>query len=76
MPFYAHDNRALVQVQTSENIPALIYRARQKTGHPSNSAYIREVLCRALANDLGVSYEELIQRQPNPLYIVRTDEVR
>lgn len=66
MPFRLDEFRAKMQFITSARMPHLVYRAAIKTGKPSNTVYIQHVLCEALARDLGLDLDELLDELPPP----------
>lgn len=66
MPYKLGTTDTQVQIQCSKNLPVMVYRARQVSGHASNASYIREAIIQAIARDLGVSAEELLAEQPKP----------
>lgn len=56
--------RTMVQVRVSPDLPYKITQARKARGAESNADYVRQVLCAALAADLGLDYEALYFIQP------------
>lgn len=56
--------RAKVQFVAPLAMPNMLYRAAEKTGAPSITRYIQLVLCAALARDLGLDKQELIDSLP------------
>lgn len=66
MPFRLNEFRAKVQFVTSARTPSLIYRACQKTGHPSNTVYLQHAVAEALSRDLDIPLEELLAELPPP----------
>lgn len=66
MPFRLNANRAKVAFVTSARMPSLIYRAAAATGKPSNTVYIQHALAEAIARDLGINVEEILNELPEP----------
>ena len=64
MPFRLNEHRAKVQFLTSAEMPSLIYKACVATGAPSNTRYVQVAVCEALARDLGIPLEDLLERLP------------
>ena len=64
MPFRLDDFRAKIQFITSSEMPNLIYEACVATGCQSNTRYIQEALCAAIARDLDLSLSELLSALP------------
>jgi hypothetical protein len=64
MPFRLNEHRAKIQFLTSASMPMRIYDAREKRGITSQTRYIQLAVCRALADDLGLDYEELVAELP------------
>jgi hypothetical protein len=64
MPFRHHVGVAKLQFACAAEVPSLISQARAKRGYPSNTVYVQRVLARALAEDLGIDYDELISHMP------------
>lgn len=55
---------AKIQFVASAEMPRLIYLACQKTGTPSNTAYLQQAVCEALARDLDLPLDRLLDRLP------------
>lgn len=70
MPFRLADqgftNRTKVQFTTSAATPHLIYKACLATGTVSNTVYIQRAVAEALARDLGLDLQELLDDLPEP----------
>lgn len=66
MPHRLNEFRAKIQFVTYAAMPMQITRAAAKTGAASNTRYIQIALCRALARDLGLDYEDLLAALPPP----------
>ena len=64
MPFRLNSDRKKIQFLTAASMPMRIYDARQKRGISSQTRYIQLAVCRALADDLGLDYEELVAELP------------
>jgi hypothetical protein len=64
MPHRLDEHRAKVQFTTSARMPSLIYKACNVTGVISNTRYIQQAVCEALARDLGIPIEELLAELP------------
>lgn len=64
MPFRLNEHRAKIQFVTAASMPSLIFRAREKLGIPSQTRYIQLAVCKALAEDLNLDYEELVRSLP------------
>lgn len=58
--------RAKVQFTTFARMPWLIYQACVKTGIVSNTVYLQRAVCEALARDLDMDFDELIEECPPP----------
>src|SRR5262245_53281511 len=58
--------RAKIQFTTSAEMPNLIYRACQATGTVSGTVYLQHAVCAALARDLGLNEQDLLDRLPAP----------
>lgn len=67
MPFRLDENRRRIQFVTSARMPSLVYEAAVATGIGSNTGYINQALCRALAEDLGLDLETLLDELPEPI---------
>jgi len=59
-------NRTKIQFTTSAEMPHLIYRACLVTGILSNTHYCQLALAHALARDLGVPVDPIIDALPAP----------
>ena len=55
---------AKIQFATSLEMPSLIYRACLATDTVSNTAYIQRALAQALARDLGMDVERIMENIP------------
>ena len=70
MPFrldaQGFDGRAKVQFTTSVGMPHLIYKACLATETVSNTVYVQHAVCEALARDLGIPLDELLNDLPTP----------
>jgi hypothetical protein len=64
MPFRLNDERAKIQWVTYAEMPHQIYQACLAKGTVSNTRYIQEAVCKALAEDLGIPYTSLLSRLP------------
>lgn len=64
MPYRLTEHRSKIQFVTHASVPSLIFRAAQAVGLPSNTAYIQRAVCEALARDLGLDLDDLIDLQP------------
>lgn len=64
MPFRLDEHRAKIAFVTSARTPSLIYRACQKTGLPSNTAYLQRAVAEALSRDLDIPLDELLAELP------------
>lgn len=63
MPFRLKEGETKIQFATFAEMPALIFEAREDDGI-SQTRYCQLALCRQLAEDLGLSYEDLVARLP------------
>ncbi len=45
----------------------LVWEACKVTGTVSNTVYYQHAVCAALAEDLGLDYDELVAKLPRPL---------
>ena len=66
MPFRLNEFRAKVQFVTFAGMPALITRAAKARGYVSNTQYIQHALAEALAKDLDISLDDLVEQLPPP----------
>lgn len=66
MPFRLNAARAKVAFVTSARMPSLIYKAAAATGKASNTVYIQHALAQAIARDLGIDVEEILNELPSP----------
>lgn len=64
MPYRMDETMAKIQFQTSAQMPHLIYKACLKTGLLSNTAYLQNAVCQALARDLDMDLGELLGNLP------------
>lgn len=58
--------RAKIQITTHASHPYLIYQACLASGVCSNTVYVQRAICAALARDLGLDYDTLIEQLPTP----------
>lgn len=63
MPFRLGPGRTKIQFLTSAEMPSLIFRAREAAGI-SQTRYVQLAVCRQLARDLGLDYDELVSHLP------------
>lgn len=66
MPFRLDEFRTTLRCITNVEMPSMIYRACIKTGTISNTRYIQEAVCAALARDLDIPLEDLLAQLPEP----------
>lgn len=66
MPFRLDDFRAKIQFITYAAMPSQIFRAAKATGKVSNTQYIQHAVCEALARDLGLDLQDLLDTLPPP----------
>lgn len=71
MPFrlderYDGQFRAKMQFVTGAWMPHMVYTACLRTGVISNTVYIQRAVCEALARDLDLDVDELLDRLPTP----------
>ena len=66
MPYRLTEFTAKVQFVTSARMPSLIYKAALATGKPSNTVYIQHAVCEALARDLDLDLDTLLEALPPP----------
>lgn len=66
MPHRLNEFRAKIQFVTSAETPSLVHRACELTGTPSNTVYIQRAVAAALARDLDMPLERLLERLPEP----------
>lgn len=59
-------NRAKIQFTTSAAMPHMIYQACLATGVVSNTVYVQHAVCEALARDLGLDLQALLDDLPEP----------
>lgn len=64
MPFRLNEFRAKIQFTTSAEMPALIYKAVLASGKVSNTEYIQHAVCEALARDLDMPLQRLLDNLP------------
>lgn len=64
MPFRLDENRTTIHFITFAEMPMMVYEACCATGTPSNTRYVQEAVCRKLADDTGLDYDELLSRLP------------
>ena len=63
---YQFPNRAAIKFTTSAEMPNLIYQACLATGVVSNTVYCQHAVAEALARDLGVPLQPLLDALPPP----------
>jgi hypothetical protein len=70
MPFRlraeGHPDRTKIQFTTNVEMPNMVYRACVATGVVSNTVYVQHAVCEALARDLGIPLDDLIEMLPPP----------
>lgn len=66
IPFRLNEFRAKIQFITSAEFPSLIYKAVLATGKVSNTVYIQHAVAEALARDLNLPLEQILERLPPP----------
>lgn len=66
MPFRLDEFRAKIQFTTFARMPHLIYRACHATDTVSNTVYIQRAVCEALARDLDIPLQDLLDLCPEP----------
>lgn len=66
MPFRLNEHRAKIQFITMMAMPNLIYQACVKTGVVSNTRYVQVAVCEALARDLDLDLDWLLDQLPEP----------
>lgn len=66
MPFRLNEFRAKIQFVTSAQMPHLIYKACLATGVESNTVYVQRAVCEALARDLNIPLQDLLDSLPEP----------
>jgi hypothetical protein len=66
LPHRLNEFRAKIQFVTSAETPSLVHRACELTGTPSNTVYIQRAVAEALARDLDIPLERLLERLPEP----------
>lgn len=64
MPWRLHPGTAKLQFACAAEVPSLISQARAKHGYPSNTVYVQRAIARALVEDLGIDYDELLSHMP------------
>lgn len=65
MPFRLHEGRYIkTQFTAPASMPSQIRQAAAKTGKVSNTQYIQHVLAEALARDLDLPLQELLDGLP------------
>ena len=55
-----------IQFTTNVEMPSMVYRACLATGVVSNTVYVQHAVCQALARDLGVPLDDLVDMLPPP----------
>jgi hypothetical protein len=55
-----------MQFVVPARFPNLVYKAAKKRGVVSNTRYLQEALCAALARDLDIPIEQLLLELPPP----------
>lgn len=58
--------RAKVAFTTSAEMPSMIYAACLATGCVSNTVYVQHAVARALAEDLGIPFADIVANLPTP----------
>ena len=80
-----YPDRTKIAFVTFTMMPSLIHSAAQATGCASNTEYIQRALCHALADDLSIDEQSLLDRLPPSRRVVtgavkettpRVEEVR
>lgn len=64
MNYRIDETRTTIHFLTSAEMPSMVYEACVATGTPSNTRYVQEAVCRRLAADLGLDYDDLLSRLP------------
>lgn len=64
MPFRIDEHRSKIQFTSSAEMPYLIYRACIATGTVSNTVYLQHAVVAALARDLGLDPQPLLDALP------------
>lgn len=65
-PFRLNEFRTKIQFLAPARMPSLVYKACLATGMVSNTVYIQHAVCEALARDLGMDLQELLDDLPIP----------
>ena len=66
MPFRLSAWRAKIQFTTSAEMPSMIYQACKATGTVSGTVYCQHALAHALARDLDLPVELILEGLPPP----------
>lgn len=66
MPFRLNENRAKIQFIAPIDMPWHIRQAAERVGICSNTVYIQHAVCEALARDLGLDLQDLLDSLPEP----------
>ena len=53
-----------LQVYVASEVPFLVRQAAQQAGFPHSTLWVRDRLARLLAEELGESYDELMESMP------------
>lgn len=61
-----YPNRTKIQFTTYARMPTDIYKACVATGVVSNTVYVQHAVCEALARDLDIPLDELLDELPTP----------
>lgn len=64
MPHRVDEFRAVMHFMTFARMPSLVRKAAAKKGMPSNTVYVQHAVCEALARDLGLPLQELLDELP------------
>lgn len=66
MPHRLNEFRAKIQFVSYAAMPSQIRKAAKERDLPSSTRYIQLALCRALARDLDLDYDALVEALPPP----------
>lgn len=73
MPFLGYnDLYTCIQFRCNTDMPNMIYRACLATGLPSQTVYIQRAVVAALARDLDLPEEDLIDLLPTPKTVAKS----
>ena len=64
MPWRMSEGRTCIKFMTYTAMPSQINRASQITDKVSNTEYIQHAICEALARDLNIPLQTLLDRLP------------